>query len=112
MTTTYSSLTDNCPRCCQPTGWCLPLCPRNVFHPDRTVTLPVSGYAEQHRLDGLSITGVMRTMEDPETAVEGRTDEPWAPMWTVVLVFLGMVLSGFWFARHSIAFMIWSLIHA
>jgi hypothetical protein len=96
-------------------GYCLPTCmdadPELIWA--RQVTeYRTTPYPNDTRLDGLSMTGVIRAVEGCQIDAEARTSPPWAPMWAIVVIFLGMALTGFWFARHSIAYMIWSLIHA
>lgn len=99
-TTTYISTNARpCAACGQQR--CLPSCP------DNSIPLMIT------TVDGLTMTGVIRAVEKgPESHAEGRNRPTWAPMWALVLVFVGGVLAalGLLF-QDPVARMIWEAIH-
>lgn len=108
-TTTYTSInaTRRCLNCRQPPGRCLNTCPD---HPD--ATQPMRVYADT-RLDGLTVTGVIRTLSNqPQSHAETRSWSRRVPVRYVVYVWLGLALAGIGMAREPISLLIWGWLHA
>jgi hypothetical protein len=63
---------------------------------------------------GLSWTGVMNAIEEaPQSHAKGRTGAPWVPVWTLVVIFAGLVLIAFgWVLNDPITHLIYGAIHA
>jgi hypothetical protein len=135
----YLSADAPCARCRQPYGWCLNTCPENqrpkttvpiLAGPEmmafgeidlgdgRTHLVPVrqpgdwqSFPADRDPLDGLTITGVIRAVnEGPESHAEPRLGDGRVPVRYVVLLFLGLVLMGFGLAADPIGALIYGVI--
>lgn len=106
MMTTYTSVncTRRCMSCLQLPGRCLDSC---ADHPDATQPLRIY---DDTRLDGLTITGVIRTLSNqPQSHVEERPAPVGIPVRYVVIIWLGLVLIGMGLAREPIGLLIWGV---